>query len=170
MDEMIVALIRKAHGLDGEVLVELMTGDPDQVFIEDRVFRVPGRARGPDRLTLIGARRHKGGLLLRFREIEDRTGAELLQGQDLALPANELRALEENEYYLHDLIGYSVVRMNGEPVGVVSTVYETGEQLLLGLEADGRELLVPFGRQVVTEVDRQARQITIDPLPGLLEV
>ncbi|MEE9471940.1 MAG: PRC-barrel domain-containing protein, partial [Gemmatimonadota bacterium] len=68
------------------------------------------------------------------------------------------------------LIGYSVVRMNGEPVGVVSTVYEAGEQMLLGLEADGREFLVPFGSQVVTEVDREARQITIDPPPGLLEV
>jgi len=169
MDEIIIALVRKAHGLDGEVLVELMTGDPDQIFVEDRVFRVPGRARGPDRLTLMGARRHKGGLLLRFREIADRIGAELLQGQDLALPASELRALEENEFFLHDLIGYSVVQAHGERVGVVSTVYETGGQMLLGLDADGRELLVPFGSQIVMEVNREARQIVIDPPPGLLE-
>ncbi|MBT8461835.1 MAG: ribosome maturation factor RimM [Gemmatimonadetes bacterium] len=171
MEEIVVARVRNAHGLDGEVLVELLTGDPDDVFAVDRVLRVSGgRERGPGRLTLKGARRHKGGLLLRFQEVSDRTAAERLQGRELAVPQEELRQLEEDEFFLHDLVGYAVVRVSGEPVGDVVTSYETGAQLLLGVSAGGDEILIPFGRQLVTEVDRDARRIVIDPPPGLLEV
>ena len=171
MDEIVVGRVRNAHGLDGEVLVELLTGDPDDVFMENRVFRLSGRdRRGPDRLTLKGARRHKGGLLLRFGEIADRAAADRLRGCELALSGDDLRKLDENEFFLHDLVGYTVVRSDGEPVGDVVTSYETGAQLLLGVMAGERELLIPFGRQLVTEVDREARRIVIDPPPGLLEV
>jgi 16S rRNA processing protein RimM len=171
MDEIVVALVRKAHGLDGEVLVELLTGDPDEVFVVDRILRVTGGrpAEGPDRVTLVAARPHKGGRLLRFREVRDRAGAERLRGRELALPTDELRELEEDEFFLHDLVGYSVVRVDGRPVGEVITSYETGAQLLLGVTDGEREALVPFGRQLVTEVDREARRIVIDPPPGLLE-
>ncbi len=170
MDEIVVGLIRNAHGLGGEVLVELLTGDPDDVFAAGRVFRVDGgQGRGPDSLTLIGARRHKGGLLLQFQEVGDRTAAERLRGRELVLPTQKLRQLDEDEFFLHDLVGYAVVRADGAPVGDVVASYETGAQLLLGVRAGEEELLIPFGRQLVTEVDREARKIVIDPPPGLLE-
>ncbi len=170
MAEIAVALVRKAHGLDGEVLVESLTGDPDDVFVTGRVLRVAeGAAKGTDRLTLTGARRHKGGLLLRFREVGDRTAAESLRGRELRVPTEELRQLDDDEFFLHDLVGYEVVRVSGEPVGDVVTSYETGAQLLLGVAAGEAEILIPFGRQLVTRVDRDARRIVIDPPPGLLE-
>ena len=87
----------------------------------------------------------------------------------MALPTEKLRQLDENEFFLHDLVGYTVVRLDGEPVGDVTTSYETGAQLLLGVTAGEREFLIPFGRQLVTEVDREVRRIVIDPPPGLLE-
>lgn len=170
MDEIVVGLIRNAHGLGGEVLVELLTGDADDVFVTGRVLRmVGGQGKGPGSLTLKAARRHKGGLLLQFQEVGDRDAAERLRGRELALPTEKLRQLDEDEFFLHDLVGYAVVRTNGELVGDVATSYETGAQLLLGVTAGERELLIPFGRQLVTEVDREARRIVIDPPPGLLE-
>lgn len=171
MEELVVALVRRAHGLDGEVLVEALTGDADDVFVEGRVFRVRGGAlAAPTRLTLQTGRPHKGGRLLQFREIVDRTAAERLRGIELALPKEELRELEPDEYFVHDLVGYRIVLADGEDVGVVLTVYETGAQLLLGVGTGEREVLVPFGRQVVRAVDRVERRIVIDPTPGLLEV
>ena len=170
MDDIVVGLIRNAHGLGGEILVELLTGDPDEVFVAGRAFRlVGGKGRGPGSLTLTAARRHKGGLLLQFQEVGDRDAAEKLRGRELALPTEELRQLDEDEFFLHDLVGFAVVRTDGEPVGDVATSYETGAQLLLGVTAGEREFLIPFGRQLVTEVDREARRIVIDPPPGLLE-
>lgn len=170
MDEIVVGLIRNAHGLGGEVLVELLTGDADDVFVTGRVLRiVGGQGRGPGSLTVTAVRRHKGGLLLQFQEVDDRDAAERLRGGELALPAEDLRQLDEDEFFLHDLVGYEVVRTDGEPVGDVATSYETGAQLLLGVTTGERELLIPFGRQLVTEVDREARRIVIDPPPGLLE-
>lgn len=170
MDDIVVALVRRAHGLDGEMLVELMTSDPDEVFVENRRFRVSrGGSGSAVGLTLTGARRHKGGLLVRFREVSDRTAAERLKGCDLTLRPDELRELDEDEFFLHDLIGYAVQTTDGEPVGEVAASYETGSQLLLGVTDGERETLVPFGRQLVTEVDREARRIVIDPPPGLLE-
>ena len=57
MDEIVVGLIRNAHGLGGEVLVELLTGDPDDVFAAGRAFRIiGGMGQGPGSLTLTGAR------------------------------------------------------------------------------------------------------------------
>lgn len=170
MVELVVAKVRKPHGLDGEVLVELSTGDPDDVFTKDRVFRVPGGpGGGPGQLTLLGMRRHKGGLLLRFREVGNREEADRLRGVELRLPPDELRALDEDEFFLHDLVGYSVERADGAVVGEVATSYETGAQLLLGVEGEDGEILIPFGRQLVLEVDRAERRIVIDPPPGLLE-
>jgi 16S rRNA processing protein RimM len=170
MVELVVATVRKAHGLAGEVLVELATDAPDEVFATDRVFSVRGGGSGgPQRLTLTGTRPHKGGLLLEFREIRDRTAADRLRGVDLCLSVDELRPLDDDEFFVHDLVGYSVERTGGEVIGKVVTSYETGAQLLLGVESGGGELLVPFGKQLVREVDREARRIVIDPPPGLLE-
>ncbi len=61
------------------------------------------------------------------------------------------------------------MRADGEAIGDVRTSYETGAQLLLGVAQGEQEVLIPFGRQLVTEVDREARRIVIDPPPGLLE-
>jgi len=170
MVELVVAKVRKAHGLDGEVLVELATDDPDDVFRAERVFGVRGGgSRGPHRLTLTGTRRHKGGLLLEFQEIRNRTEADRLRGMELCLPVDELRPLDADEFFVHELVGYVVERSGGEVIGEVVTSYETGAQLLLGVESEGGEVLVPFGRQLVREVDREARRIVIDPPPGLLE-
>lgn len=170
MVELTVAKVRRAHGLGGEVLVELSTGDPDDVFTEGRVFGAPGLPGAESAcLTLAGSRRHKGGLLLQFREVTSREEADRLRGVELRLPADELRDLEEDEFFLHDLVGYTIERTDGVPVGDVVTSYETGAQLLLGIGGGDREILIPFGRQLVIEVDRERRRIVIDPPPGLLE-
>jgi 16S rRNA processing protein RimM len=170
MVELTVARVRSAHGLGGEVFVELSTGDAEDVFTVGRELRVSGQTAGESgHLTLAGARRHKGGLLLRFQEVGDRESAERLRGLELRLAAEELRPLDEDEFFLHDLVGYSVEQADGRVIGDVVTSYETGAQLLLGVAGADREILIPFGRQLVVGVDREERRIVIDPPPGLLE-
>jgi 16S rRNA processing protein RimM len=158
--------------LDGEILVSPETGDPELVYVPGRVFgltgsELPGGLRS---LTLRTARPHKGGYLLRFDEIGDRERAERLKGHEITVPADALRPLEKDEFFLHELVGFEVRQDDDERIGEVVEVYELGEQLLLGIEVGGQEKLLPLNRELVSAVDRDAGRITIDPPAGLLEL
>lgn len=168
-----VAYVKKAHALEGELFVQLRTDYPEEVFVRDRVFRVVGG--GPiglaGDLTLTRGRPHAGGWILEFEEIGDRTLAERYKGSTLTLPADELVALGENEYFLHDLRDVEVRGEDDVPLGTVSEVYPTGGRPLLGVRTDGgEERLVPFVRDIVRDVDLEEGVIRIRPPAGLLEL
>jgi 16S rRNA processing protein RimM len=171
VNAIVVARLLKAHGLDGEILASIDTGDPDLVFAPGREFGFAENAAGPPRsLTLETARPHKGGYLLRFREIESREAVEAVRGREITVPPEALRPLEENEFFLHDLVGLEAWREGGEKIGAVIEVYELGGQILLGVEMQGHERLVPFRPELVRSVDRESGRVWIDPPPGLLEL
>ena len=166
-----VARLLKAHGLDGEILASIDTGDPEFVFVPGREFRFVEPTGSPMRsLTLETARPHKGGYLLRFREIGDREAVDVVRGREITVPPDALRPLEENEFFLHDLVGLEAWREGGERIGAVSEVYELGGRILLGVEVQGDEKLVPFRPELVRSVDRESGRVWIDPPPGLLEL
>lgn len=167
-----VARLRKAHGLDGELFASHDTGDPELVFSPGREFglAVNEGTGAPLNLTLDSARPHRGGYLLRFREIGSRDMAERLKGRELTVPLDALRPLEENEFFLHDLVGLSAWQEGVGQVGEIVEVYELGGQVLLGIEIEGREKLFPFRRELVVRVDRNEGEVWIDPPPGLLDL
>ncbi|MFQ5747695.1 MAG: ribosome maturation factor RimM [Gemmatimonadota bacterium] len=172
MSDIVVGRVRGAHGLGGELRVEKRTDHPDEVFVEGRVLRVlEGRWGGvPDRLTIVSARVHGKGLLVRFAGVEDRGAAERLTGRHLAVPREELPELGEGEFFLHELVGCEIRLADGGPVGRVEAVYDAAGTPLLGVVVAGRERLVPFREGVVRDVRTKERRIVIDPPPGLLEV
>ncbi len=167
-----MARLLRAHGLGGEAFASPTTSDAEELFVPGRTFRVTGGAAddGPNELVLASARPHKGGFLLRFEGYADRDGAESLRGLEIGLPEEELRPLEENEFFLHQLAGLEAWREDGGRIGPVLDVYELGGQVLLGIESEGRERLVPFRREMVKRVDLEAGRVWIDPPPGLLEL
>ena len=167
-----MARLLRAHGLDGEIFAGPTTSDGEALFVPGRVFRVAGGGPegAPTELVLESARPHKGGFLLRFGGFADREGAESLRGLELALPEEELRPLEADEFFLHQLVGLDAWRTGGERIGPVVDVYELGGQVLLGIESEGRERLVPFRREMVERVDLPSGRVWIDPPPGLLEL
>jgi len=172
LDAIVVARLRKAHGLDGEILASIDTGDPDSIFVPGREFEIAGSPAGSPipNLTLETARPHKGGYLLRFREIGDREAADALRGREITVPADALRPLEENEFFLHDLVGLEAWREGGDRIGAVNEVYDLGGHIFLGVDVQGHEKLVPFRPEVVGSVDRESGRVWIDPPPGLLEL
>ena len=172
MTAIVVARLRNAHGLDGEILASVDTGDPDSVFVPGREFGVAGSPGGSPipSLTLETARPHKGGYLLGFREIDGREAANALRGREITVPADALRPLEENEFFLHDLVGLEAWREGGDRIGAVIEVYDLGGHILLGVDVEGLERLVPFRPEMVRSVDRESGRVWIDPPPGLLEL
>jgi 16S rRNA processing protein RimM len=168
----IVGRVRKAHGLNGDVVVEPITDDPVDVFAEGRRLLV-GTVEG-DRdprgrsIRVARAQPFKGGFLVHFDEIADRNEADLWRNRFLLLSAEEVPAAGDDEIYLHELPGMRVVLESGEPVGVVTDYYELPQGLTLDLQRNGRSVLIPYDR-VVTKLDRAARTLSIDPPSGLLD-
>lgn len=173
MDVLTVARVRRAHGLAGEMLVHAETDDGAEVFQAERRFRVRlghGAETVVREMTLIESRPHRGGYLLRFREVVDRDTAQTLLGAELLLEREDLRPLAEDEYFLHELVGLDVLDERQGSLGPIVDVYDTGGQVLAAVRVGGRERLFPLRREFVQKVDMDARRIEVALPDGLLEL
>lgn len=167
MNDVVVARIGKAHGLKGEVTVQLHTDSPEERFTVGSTFVTEPEHRGP--LTLRSVRVHNGVYLLAFEETPDRTAAEGLRGINLLAGADEL--VEDDAWYEEDLLGFAVVLADGTAVGAVKSLESREVQDLLVVDGvDGYDVLLPFVEEIVPEVDEQERRIVVTPPPGLLEL
>jgi 16S rRNA processing protein RimM len=169
-----VGLLKKPHGVKGDVLVFPLTDAPELVFREGRILAVldrQGRPTGAE-LVVARAREYHRAWLLHFEKVEDRAALEAMRERVLGMAVGEARPLADGEFYLHELIGLRVELKDKTPVGVVRDVYEAPQGYLLGVRAepDGKEHLVPFLPQVVRRVDRAEQLVVITPPDGLLEL
>lgn len=153
--------------------MELHTDAPGAVFAPGRRLYAGTTAGEPmaDRseLHVVRSSPFKGGLIVAFREITDRTGAERWRDRFLLAPADELEPPADGEVYIHDLVGMAVQLANGEPVGTVREVYELPQGLVLDVQRARDTVMVPFHASSVLGVDSEARLVTIDPPAGLLD-
>ncbi len=168
----IVGRVRKAHGIRGELVVEPITDEPDAVFASGRRV-IAGTASGDpakDRreLRILSSRPFKGGMIVHFSDIVDRTEAELWRDRFVLLPADELEPLGDDQVYVHELLGMAVELESGEVVGKVVETYELPQGLTLDVQRETATVLIPYDR-IVTNVDRERRVIRIDPPLGLLD-
>jgi 16S rRNA processing protein RimM len=145
-----VARIAGAFGVKGEVRLTTFTADP-MALLDYRDLK---RENGAPGLTLTSARPAKGGVVARAKEVETREQAEAMRGLRLYIPRERLPEPEnEEEYYLVDLIGLSVVTPEGEPLGVVRTVHDFGAGDLLEIQPPhGASWWLPFTREAVPQV------------------
>jgi 16S rRNA processing protein RimM len=174
---LIVARIGRAHGLRGEVSVEVRTDAPEERFVDGAVLHIEDGPRrrallatgGPTTLTLTGVRDHNGILLLSFAEVVGREAAENLR--DVILEAEVPEASdEEDAWYDHELVGLSVVDPDGTRLGEVIAVHHPGAQDLIVVRTPrAGDRLVPFVAAIVPEVDVKGGRIVMTPPAGLLE-
>jgi len=166
--DLVVGRIGHAHGVKGEVSVEVRTDDPDRRYADGSVLATEPPERGP--LTILGVRHHHGRLLVRFDGIEDRDTAETLRGTLLVVDSADVGEAGEGEWWDHDLVGLTAVTTGGTTLGTVTDVVHVPGSPLLAIDRDGRELLVPFVEAIVPEVDVPAGRIVVDPPDGLLDL
>jgi 16S rRNA processing protein RimM len=169
---LVVGLVKKPHGIKGEVLVYPATDEPEAVFVPGRSLAVLDREGRDSGLEVIvaRARAYQRAWLLRIEGIGTREQVEWLRERLLGLRAEEARPLEPGEFYHHELVGLRVETEDGVSVGTVADVIEAPQGLLLSVVGESREHLVPFVSGVVRRVDRATGVVVIAPPAGLLEV
>lgn len=167
---LVVGRLRKPHGLKGEYTVFPLTDRPEEVFVAGR--RLERWDLGGAVLGEVQVERAKGyhrEWLLKFRDVEDRVALDQWRGQFLAALVEELTPPAEGEVYLHELAGFSVRDADGQPVGLVSGVYELPQGLMIEVQGPKREFLLPFRKEFVTAVDRAERRLSVVVPDGLVE-
>lgn len=166
--QLVVARIGRAHGIKGEVTVEVRTDEPELRLGPGAVLLTDPAERGP--LTIDSGRVHSGRLLLRFEGVRDRTGAEALRNTLLIAEIDPEDTPEDpEEFYDHQLVDLEVVTTDGIVIGRIEEIaHLPAQDLLIVRRADGGEVLVPFVTEIVPEIDLVEQRAVIDPPPGLL--
>lgn len=159
----VVGRIVKAHGLTGEVAVELRSDTPDRFAPEALVYLEDGRG-----LRIRSSRPHAGGLLVSFEEVSNRDAAGALRGAMLVVPLTMLPDLPEGAWWPHELVGCEVVTLSGRALGTLADVVPNpANDLWVVRDTNGGELLIPALRHVLVEVDTAGRRIVVHDVPGL---
>ena len=106
-------------------------------------------------------------MLLTIDGVESRTAAEGLVGRTVYIPEDEAVALPAGTYFWHQIIGLTVKSIDGEDLGQVAEILETGSNDVYVVHGPRGEVLIPATAEVVQTIDLDAGEITVVPMEGL---
>lgn len=157
----------KTHGLRGEVQLMLDVDDPSVYENLESMFLLQKGALVPFFLEHIQVNGKKA--LAKFEDIDAIEDASPLVGLETYLPLEFLPELPEGKYYFHQLVGLEV-REDNKPLGIAQQVFENGPQVLLSVDHDGTEVLIPVNDEIIKKVDFNTNEIHVALPEGLLDV
>jgi 16S rRNA processing protein RimM len=164
-----VGRIGRAHGIHGAVVVGVRTDEPELRFAKGSRLDTDPSGVGP--LTVAATKLHSGELLVRFEGINDRNAAEELRGTWLLVDSATIAPPDDpDEFNDTDLIGLTVRTVDGTAVGTVDDVLHPAQDVLVVKTPDAREIMIPFVKAIVPEVDIRSGILVIDPPEGLLNL
>jgi 16S rRNA processing protein RimM len=167
---LVVGQVVGAHGVHGELKIEILTDDPHRFASLAQVF-VGLEEQQPVPWLVEGYRLHKGRALVKLRGCDDRNAAQTLRGHLLQVPLEEALSLEEGEYFEHQILGLKVWTVSGECLGEVVDIIYTGANevyVVQGIDSVSGEILIPAIPDVVQEVDLEGSRLVVSLLDGLL--
>ncbi|MFQ5744089.1 MAG: ribosome maturation factor RimM [Acidobacteriota bacterium] len=162
LDPVLVGRVIKPWGISGEVVVEPITENAARFEAGAQLWL------GEAMTVVIHARPAGDRWVVLFEGINDRTDADALRGAELMVESSSLLVLEDDRYYVHDLIGCRLESPDGTFLGTVAAVVP-GARDCLEVETRGRRALVPMARAFLRAVDMVGRRIVLEPPEGLLE-
>jgi 16S rRNA processing protein RimM len=170
--DLVVGRIVKAHGIGGEVVVDVRTDDPDGRFAPGTALRARARDKTEKTYVVDAVREHGGRLLMRLDGVASRDDADALRGSLFIVDTADLPPIDDpDEFYDHQLEGLRVRTVTGRDVGTVAEVLHTAAGELLSVKTDDdAEVLVPFVGAIVTSVSLADGIVEIDPPDGLLDL
>jgi 16S rRNA processing protein RimM len=175
-----LARIRRPQGRKGEVFADLLTDFPER-FSERKqlwLLREAAAAKGPTapprEIELDAHWLHKGGVVLHFAGVDTITAAETLAGQIAAIPQTQRAPLGEDEFYIGDLIGSTLIDVTPAepaPIGIIEDVdRNAGPVALLVVGGVAGEVLVPFAKNFLRKLDLEGKRVEMALPPGLVDL
>ena len=162
-----VGVITTTHGVRGEVKVYPTTDEPERFLDLDYVLLDTGKELR--RLDIKNVRFFKNLVILKFDGIDNINDIEKYKGRDLWIPREEAQELDENEYYIADLLGMKVLLEDGSEFGTLKNVMETGANDVYIVDSvEHGEVLLPAIKECILDVDVEAGTMTVHLMKGLL--
>lgn len=164
-----VGVITTTHGVRGEVKVFPTTDDPARFKTLKQVILDTGKEK--IELEIAGVKFFKNLVILKFKGIDDINDVEKYRKCSLLVTRENAVKLEKNEYFISDLIGLAVVTVEGETLGAISDVLQTGANDVYVVSQDGlKDLLIPAIKECIKEINMETGCVTVHLLPGLREL
>jgi 16S rRNA processing protein RimM len=163
-----IAYITRPQGLKGEVIATLETDFPERFADLESVFLLFPNGNIQES-PLENYRFHKDRIVLKFPNINDRNGAEILRDVTVKIPSSALVPLPEEHYFEFDLIGCQVITNTGLDLGKVEELMYTGPAPLLVVKGT-QEYLIPLAEEICYKIDIEQKKILVNPPQGLLEL
>lgn len=158
-----VGKIIKAYGLQGKVIVQSFGKDAENLRPDKFVWC------DENRLTINFVSQYKEIFRVGFKEVTSRDDADTLIRKEIAVLRESLAELQNDDYYVFDLIGCAVKTKDGLSAGVVVDVVDNPGNDLLKIENNDQHCLIPMVKEIVLEIDIDNRVIYVDPIEGLFE-
>ncbi len=164
---LVVGEVLKPWGFRGEVKIKILTDYPNRLVKHKTLYLGPqARAFQVER-----ARLHSGYALLKFIGYDTDTSVAKLRGEIVQIPVEEAAKLKRGQYYHHEIIGLNVVTQAGAPLGVVAEILETGaNDVYLVRTAQDKEILIPAIKSVIKKINLDTKTMTVELLPGLVDL
>ncbi len=164
-----VGIVLKPHGLKGELKVKPLTDDPARFDRLERVY--VKQADGYKEFPIASTRYHKGFVYLKLSGVDSVEAASTLRNQYFWIPRSEAIALPEGSYFIGDLVGSSVKTIQGDLLGTLTDVIQTGSNDVYVVKGKKGEVLIPALKEVVKDIDIEAGLVTVDltNMEGLLD-
>jgi 16S rRNA processing protein RimM len=166
-----VGKIINTQGLKGELKIDAYTDFPDERFAINNTLYVGSNENAMmKQLVVADFWLHKQFYVLKFKDYNDINDVLPFLNQYLWITPEQQHQLEENAFYFHQIIGLNVKSVDGEMIGTVTDILDTGANDVWVIKREGQpDLLIPYIEDVVIKVDLNQQLITIKPLAGLLE-
>lgn len=164
-----VGKIVNTHGVQGEVRVIKMSDYEDRFEVGGTLYLIRDNM-DPLHLTIVGHRIHKQFDLIKFDKLSNINDVESFKNGYLKVKEEQLPELAENEFYYHEIIGCYMYTTEGDKIGVISSVLSPGANDVWIVERPkGKDVLIPYIKDVVKNVDVTEKKVIIEVMEGLLD-
>lgn len=163
-----VGKVLRSFGVRGEVEAKLLTDFPSRISSGLKLF-LSSPMQETTSLTVQSIRLKKDRILIKFKGVDSRSQAEELTGKILQVPTEDALPLPEGNYWHYQIIGLEVLTVEGEVIGKVSDILQTGSNDVYVVSEGEKEVLVPATKEVIKEINLKAGKMVVKLIPGLLE-